>query len=388
MASPNSTRSTLVRPMPPRDPHEPHRVATPLELFFDLISVIAISAASAGLHHAIADGHAAQGIIRFIFSFFAIWWAWMNYTWFASAYDNDDTLFRLLTMVTMAGALTVAAGITRMFESLDLTLVIIGYIVMRLAMVVFWLRAARNDPARRNTALSYAIGIALVQIYWIGFYVLQPRSEIPFYALFVIGAALELLVPVLAEKKNYTLWHRHHIVERYGLLNIIVLGETLLAGSIALRSASGEHFDMALLYIALSALVILFSMWWLYFAREEQLETHDLGRALTWGYGHAVIFASGAAVGAGVAVRIDIATHHAKIGALAGEYAVAIPLALYMLGLWFVRDRFVCDGPARYVLPTFGVLIVLAPLTPLALQGVAILAVLCVVVRNYLIQRQ
>jgi low temperature requirement protein LtrA len=144
---------------------------------------------------------------------------------------------------------------------------------------------------------------------------------------------------------------------------------------------------MALLYIALSALVILFSMWWLYFAREEQLETHDLGRALTWGYGHAVIFASGAAVGAGVAVRIDIATHHAKIGALAGEYAVAIPLALYMLGLWFVRDRFVCDGPARYVLPTFGVLIVLAPLTPLALQGVAVLAVLCVVVRNYLIQR-
>jgi hypothetical protein len=58
-----------------------------------------------------------------------------------------------------------------------------------------------------------------------------------------------------------------------------------------------------------------------------------------------------------------------------------------MLGLWFVRDRFVCGAPARYVLPAFSVMIVLAPLTPLALQCVAVLAVLCVVVRNYLIQR-
>ena len=170
MASQNSMLSNLLRPMPPRDPSEPHRTATPLELFFDLISVIAISAAAAGLHHAIADGHAVQGMIRFVLAFFAIWWAWMNYTWFASAYDNDDTLFRLLTMVIMAGALTMAAGISLLFDRLDLTLVIIGYIIMRLAMVVFWLRAAVYDPVRRSTALSYAIGIAAVQIYWLGFY--------------------------------------------------------------------------------------------------------------------------------------------------------------------------------------------------------------------------
>ena len=205
-----------------------------------------------------------------------------------------------------------------------------------------------------------------------------------FRALFVIGGVLEVLVPVFAEKKNHTLWHRHHIIERYGLLNLIVLGETLLAGSTALRTASGEHFEMALVHIALSALVILFSMWWLYFAEEEQLETADFSRALTWGYGHAVIFASGAAVGAGFAVLIDIVTHHAKVGLLVGDYAVAIPVALYMLGLWYVRDRFVCDAPARYVLPVFAVLIVLAPLTPLALEGIAVLSVLSVIARNSL----
>ncbi|MEM9601161.1 MAG: low temperature requirement protein A, partial [Pseudomonadota bacterium] len=73
-----------IRPMLARDPDEGHRQATPLELLFDLASVVAIAAAAAGLHHAIADAHALDGIIRFTMAFFAIWWAWMSYTWFAS----------------------------------------------------------------------------------------------------------------------------------------------------------------------------------------------------------------------------------------------------------------------------------------------------------------
>ena len=383
MAIQKTGAATIVRAMPPRDPQEPHRVATPLELLFDLVSVIAIAAAAAGLHHAITEDHAIQGIIRFVFAFFAIWWAWMNYTWFASAYDNGDTLFRLLTMTIMAGALTLAAGIGALMESLDLRLAIIGYVIMRLAMVALWVRAARHDPGRRATALTYASGIAAVQIYWVGFFLLQPWSALPFYALFVVGGALELLVPVLAEKKTPTPWHRHHMIERYGLLNIIVLGETLLAGSIALRTATGEPFQIALVQIALSALVTVFSMWWLYFGREEHLESDDLSRALTWGYGHAVIFASGAAVGSGFAVLVDIATSHAKVPLWVGNYAVAIPVALYLLGLWFVRDRFAHHGAARYVLPAFAVLIVLVPLTPLALEGVTALAVVCVIAKSY-----
>ena len=133
--------------MPPRDPHEPVRAATPLELLFDLVSVIAIAAAAAGLHHAISENHALDGIIRFGLAFFAIWWAWMNYTWFASAYDNNDAPFRLLTMVIMAGALAMAAGIGQFFKSLDLTLVVGGYVVMRLAMVALWLRTALMIPS-------------------------------------------------------------------------------------------------------------------------------------------------------------------------------------------------------------------------------------------------
>ena len=97
------------RPMSGRDPEEAHRSATPLELFFDLCFVVAVAAAAATLHHDLAHGH-LSGLAGYAMVFFAIWWAWVNYSWFASAYDTDDVIFRLLTFVVMTGVLVVAAG--------------------------------------------------------------------------------------------------------------------------------------------------------------------------------------------------------------------------------------------------------------------------------------
>jgi low temperature requirement protein LtrA len=377
-----------LRPMQARDVHQPHRVATSLELLFDLVTVIAVASAAAGLHHAIAGGHATDGVVRFAMAFFGIWWAWMNYTWFASAYDNDDVLFRLLTLAIMGGALAIASGIELFFKSLDLTMVVTGYVIMRVGMVVLWLRAARGDPARRTTALTYALGIALVQVYWAGLLWVDSSSSVRLTLLFALGAAFEIAVPALAERSGRTPWHRHHIIERYGLLNIIVLGETLLAGSLALRAVTGEHFQIALVRVALSSIVIVFSMWWLYFSKEEHLQSQDLGRSLTWGYGHVLIFAAGAAVGAGFAVVVDIVSGHAQVLLKVGNYAVAVPVALYLLGLWFVRDRFYFDGAARHVLPAFAALVLLVPLQPLALEGVAGLLAVSVFVRSRLTGRE
>ena len=366
--------------MLPRDTKEAHRAATPLELFFDLVFVIAIAAAAAGLHHSVAEAHFVDGIIKYVAIFFAIWWAWMNYTWFASAYDNDDSLFRILTLVIIAGALTLAAGVSHFFTSSDLTLVVVGFVIMRIAMVGFWLRVYKHDVTRKQTALWYAVGIALVQVYWVALLLLQPLTPAMFYMGFALGAFLELLVPFFAERKEQTPWHRHHIIERYGLLNIIVLGETLLAGSIALNSAA-EHFDLALIHSAISALVIVFALWWLYFSREEHLNAQDLSRALTWGYGHLVIYIAGAAVGAGFAVLVDIITGHAAVSLLVGDYAVAIPVAFYFMGLWFVRDRFVLDGIGKSILPAFALLVLCIPLI-LGLEGIALVSVLCVFTRS------
>ncbi len=92
-----------------RLPHEEHRVATNLELLFDLIFVVAIAFAAAELHHAINHNHVVHGVISFLVVFLAIWWAWIGFTWFASSFDTDDTPYRIAVFVQMAGALVIAA---------------------------------------------------------------------------------------------------------------------------------------------------------------------------------------------------------------------------------------------------------------------------------------
>ena len=101
-----------------RDPHEPGRTATPLELLFDLTFVIAFGAAANELAHALTEDHVVDGILGFSFAMFAVSWAWINFSWFASAYDTDDWLYRLLTMVQMIGVLVLALGLPDLFESL------------------------------------------------------------------------------------------------------------------------------------------------------------------------------------------------------------------------------------------------------------------------------
>ncbi|MBD3730799.1 MAG: low temperature requirement protein A [Sphingomonadales bacterium] len=375
----------MIRPMPPRDPHEPHRAATPLELLFDLVTVIAVAAAAGALHHAIAEGYATQGAIRYLMTFFAVWWAWMNFSWFASAYDNDDAIHRVLTMVIMGGALVLAGGIDRFFGELAIGWVVAGYVIMRLGMVAMWLRAAWHDPARQATALRYAGGIAAAQLFWICLTLFTDHRAATFPVLILLGFVIELAVPAFAERANATPWHHHHIAERYGLLTIIVLGEVLTSAAMAIQTAADEPFDVRLIHIALSALVITFAMWWLYFADEEnRLLGGQLHHALQWGYGHSVVFAAGAAVGAGFGVLVDIVSGHANLPVQVGDFAVAWPLAAYLLGLWFVRDRMVCSGSMRWVLPAFACLIALVPLVIPALEVIAALAVASLVARYLL----
>jgi low temperature requirement protein LtrA len=77
-----------------RSRDEEGRSATPLELFFDLVFVVAVAFAAAAMHHHVVEGVVGESIVRYLQVFFAIWWAWMNFTWFASAYDTDDVPYR------------------------------------------------------------------------------------------------------------------------------------------------------------------------------------------------------------------------------------------------------------------------------------------------------
>lgn len=92
--------------MRPRSPHEAHRAATPLELFFDLVFAVAVAQVARRLHHhGLAKAQVVQAVLSYAMVFFAIWRAWINFTWFVSAYDTDDTAYRLAVFMPLTGAL-------------------------------------------------------------------------------------------------------------------------------------------------------------------------------------------------------------------------------------------------------------------------------------------
>ncbi|SIR54453.1 low temperature requirement protein A [Micromonospora avicenniae] len=369
------------RRMTGRRRDEPHRTATPLELFFDLCFVVAVAQAADSLHHALSEGHLDLAVGRYLMVFFAIWWAWMNFTWFASAYDTDDDVYRITTFVEIAGALILASGVPRAFTEGDFATITFGYVVMRLATIVQWVRAAAGDPDHRRAALRYAGGVFVVQVGWL-LRLTLPDSWLA--ASFLVLALAEVLVPAVAERPGMTPWHPRHIVERYGLFTLIVLGEVVLVTSLAIQTGL-DAGDRHLWSLAAAGTVIVFALWWLYFDRPAAV-SNRLRHALFWGYGHYLIFASIGAVGAGLAVEVDHERDDSHVSGLTAGYAVAVPVAVYVVTLWALHVRrrqhrwltAACLGTAALVL--------LVPLGPAPVHLVAVL-LFCLVAVTVLARR-
>jgi low temperature requirement protein LtrA len=357
-----------------RSATEPNRASTPLELFFDLCFVVAVAQAATLLEHDVADHHFSHAVVSYTMVFFSIWWAWVNFTWFASAYDTDDDVYRLSVLIAIIGALIIAAGVPRAFDSLDFLLITIGYSVMRLANVGQWIRAAVSDAPHRQAATRYAIGIAVVQVGW---WLRLLSSGDAAYWTFLALVVAELLVPVWAERPGMTEWHPGHIAERYGLFTLIVLGEAVLAASVAFESGLGGGADADVIWLGAAGIVIVFAMWWIYFDREPDVGSFS---SFIWGYGHYLIFASAAAVGAGLVVNVVFRTEEPHISETAAGYALAIPVATYLVSVWALHVLPQERGLLLSAPPVGAVLILLAPLVPATAQVIAVLMALVVAV--------
>jgi low temperature requirement protein LtrA len=338
--------------MMPRDREEEHRTATPLELLFDLCFVVPVASAAAGLHHGLAAGHASMSVLGYLSVFFAIWWAWMNFTWFASAYDTDDVPYRLITLVQIAGVLVLAAGVPAAFARYDFTTITIGYVIMRVAMVGQWLRVAREHAAGRSTALRLAAGIAVCQLGWLARLALPKPWAFVAFGVLVIA---ELAVPIWAETSGRpTSWHPEHMAERYGLFTIIVLGEVVLAATTAIRTAVvAQGISAALLATAGGGLLLVFGLWWSYFKRPAGRELAlSLRLSFGWGYAHYAVFASVAALGAGLGVAAQTITGGVKGGPLQAGLSVAVPVAIYLVVVGILQTSL---DSSRPVAVRFGV---------------------------------
>lgn len=364
-----------LQPVLPRDPNEPGRAASSLELFFDLVFVVAVSVASVQLHHSLTEGHVLTGVLHYAIAFFGIWWAWMNFTWFATSFDNDDWLYRTMTFVQVGGVLVLAAGIGPAFEEDNFTVLVLGYVLMRLPMVAQWLRASKYAGEAREATLKYAAGITIVQLLWVGTLLLHG----PLHAIsLVVMIAAELTVPVFAERKNRTPWHPHHITERYGLFTLIVLGESLLGSANAIIEALHSTEDYApLISVAALAFVATAAVWWIYFWPPHHRAISSFRKSLQYGYGHYFIFAAAGAFSAGIELEIDVLTGHSELHQPAAAFAYTVPLAIFVLGVWLLAIRPYADRVVNVAVPLAGVLVLIDPLIPVPFAlSVVILAVL------------
>jgi low temperature requirement protein LtrA len=376
---PVGVRAHRLRRMAGRDPHEPGRVATPLELLFDLTFVIAFGISAAEFSHLLAAGHVGVGITAFFFATFAVCWAWINFTWFASAYDTDDWVYRLTTMVQMVGVLVLALGIPPFFASiehgahLDNNLLVAGYVVMRVALVTQWLRAARQNPAGRSTALTYAGSIMVVQIGWIATILLHLSVTVGLVAFLVLGLA-EVSVPWVAEKRRgMTPWHPHHIAERYSLLAIIALGEGVVGTVASLTAVVAEHGwtpDAVMLVAAGTGLT--FGMWWFYFAlpAADLLHAHR-DRSFTFGYLHIPVFAAIVATGAGLHTAAYFVEGHSEIGAVGTVFSVVIPVGAYVALVYVLYAFMVRTWDVLHVVLVVLTVAVLVAAVACAMAGVS-----------------
>jgi low temperature requirement protein LtrA len=369
-----------------RDPHESGRVATSLELLFDLCFVVAFGVAGNEAAHLLAEGHFGAGLFGFSFAMFAVVWAWINFSWFASAFDTDDWIYRVTTLIQMVGVLILALGLPPMFASLDHgttvdnRVMVLGYVVMRVAMVAQWLRAARQSPERRRACLTYVAAIVLAQLGWIVVIVLN--TSVPVTAVLIVGLlAIEFVGPAVAERaKGGTPWHAHHIAERYGLLTIIALGEGIV-GTVAALSASvqeqGWTLDAAL--VGLAGTGLTFGMWWMYFVNPAgEMLHHHRERSFGWGYGHILLYAGIAGTGAGLHVAAYYIEHEAHIGAVATVLTVAVPVALYIVMVFVLYSLLVraVDPFHWWLLAGTAVFLV----APVLLAAVGVSMAVCLVV--------
>jgi low temperature requirement protein LtrA len=316
------------------------RSSSPLELLFDLTYAVAVGVAADHLADLVEVGNVGDATMGFVFAMTAILVSWINYSWFASAFDTDDWFHRICTMIQMVGVIILALGLPATFSSIaegtfvDIRLLVTGYVVMRVAMVALWLRTARREPSFRRVADRNVVALVAVQLAWIALAV----AEIPLgpaIAVVVILGVAELIVPVVAQGGAAgTPWHPLHIADRYRAFAIITLGEGVI-GTVA--SSGGilggrETIDAQTAIVVVAGIGITFAVWWIYFSVPfGELLVGRPTRGYLFGYGHIPVFISIAAIGAGLRITGSALSGHTSISHAGVTATVALPVAIYLL---------------------------------------------------------
>ncbi len=307
-----------------RDGHEPGRKVTWLELFFDLVFVAAVSQVGAPL----GTDFSVAGLGRFAFLFVLIFWAWLGHTSYATRFDHDDVAHRALTFVQMFMAAVMAVNAKDALGSRDSAGFAAAYGVMRLVLVVQYLRVRHLRSSRRlSSAFARGFGAAA------GLWLASALVPLPYrFWIWGVAFAVDLSTPLLAGRHTlHAPPHAHHLPERFGLFTIILLGDAMVGVMRGMESQQSWPIDAFL--SAILGMLVVFLLWWLYFdvargADERHVRTKtDVMRLHAWSYGHVPLFIGIAVAGVGIHHTIAVAAsgrlHAVESWILCGAVALA-----------------------------------------------------------------
>lgn len=360
-----------------------HRHATWLELFYDLVFVVAVSQVA----HNLYENVSLTGFLGFVFLFMPIWWAWIGTTFYSNRFDSDDIGHRLLTGVQMVAIAALAVNI---HHGLDETSngFALAYAAGRAVLVVEYLRAAKHIPLARSLATRYATGFAIAASLWfLSAFVPTPQR----FIVWVLGLIVDFATPLTARKLQAGLPpHLEHLPERFGLFTIIVLGEAIIA---VVDGVSEQQWDLSSAVSAVLGFMVAFSLWWLYFDNIDGSALRSAGLSgrlevfQVWLYGHLPLVIGLAGAGVGVERIIMSETGMALPAPERWLLCGSVALCLLALGLLHRTGViFKCKVRTKYRLGAAAVLLVLAivgvGLSPLVVVGLVALVCATQVVQD------
>ena len=244
---------------------------TPLELFFDLVFVFALTQVTAFM----ADELSWQGILRGALVLMLLWWAWTAYAWLANAASAEERPIQLAILAGMAAMFVLALCIPEAFDDLPGGLqgpvvLAVCYLIFRAMHLVMYMIISREDAGLRRQVLRFALSVAVSTVLLLVASQFEGSLQT---GLWVLALLADYVGTALGGFKGWRLPAPGHFSERHGLIIIVALGESIVAIGVGVAK---EPISWVIIAASVLGLLLASALWWAYFDVSALLGEHAL----------------------------------------------------------------------------------------------------------------
>ena len=239
---------------------------TPLELFFDLVFVLALTQCTALM----AAEPTWEGLAKGLLVLGVLWWSWVGYAWLTSVVDPEDDAVRLAIFAAMAALLVAGLCVPEAFGDAGLIFAL-AYAVVRVAHIALFVLASRDEPNLRTSVIGLGVSTAIASGLLLGASFTDGTLQGGLWALALV---LDVAGPYFFGAEGWKI-KPHHFSERHGLILIIALGESI----VAIGVGAEEKVDLGIVVAAVVGTGIAAALWWLYFDVVALVAARRLARA-------------------------------------------------------------------------------------------------------------